>query len=911
MDELDQNLLEAWGVVSEQLQNKPWAMARRMERVSRKELRRPVRAWCVALRASDARIGAHELRTELQQHFADKGKNHFVTLKGERLRELCRPVSIKFPGVTLPEAAALLGRDERTVWSWVQKGRLRKANPSSTGVGRSEPLWSGPLDPQADDGKGPWEAWGTIWQGLWEKIPMDYEQRVGRAMRLRTKRDDWQGHPGHYRGWDWRCPGRQLATGQHVPCGRLCKKLWLPLPAWTIGDYLGERGGSAWDKLPRYERAGGSFACAKCWGLRFDPVFSDPDEAWNRFVSVISGGLLYGRENLVDDKLPDPDGEPADMTMPVKVFVIMGQSNTLEFGKVQGDQDGALLKAINEEGLYPFMVDAEGAWTVRNDVRQVHVMQRRGSMSVGRNAWLSVHGNKIGMDQGIGHQLGNYFDQPVMILRSSIGNRSLGWDLLPPGSERYEYGMVDKKTKELKTYVYPGYQDEVRHARWEKGSIPEPPNHNWYAGKQYDDDVANAKKVLSQLATYYPEVTEFEVAGFFWWQGCKDRGNPGHFNRYEKNLDTLIQALRKDFDSPSAKFVAASLGEDKKGVDNGGGKILEAIMNIADPERYPQYKGDVASVYTHPLAIPAGGSCGHYGGSAKTYMNVGLSMGLAMVELFQAEERNRMQRCARTKAFTLIELLVVISIIALLIAILLPALAAARRSARDMQCLSNQRQIGVGLYGYSVENKDLLPISYFDGNLVASEQTDWAVQIASYMANSGVDNYGEGGQEQPSPAIQCPSALIEGGRLHYGGNFMLMPTLFGTSFGGNLQPYNIGNMKRPTEILMIADGGQVDRTDYGQFVGDAYAALDRLDNYGANDTADFFDPSAPDNDDPINPGANIDGNITPGNGDLRWRHGGGGEEDGGDGGAVNILYGDGHASSNTRDNVLKRNVRAD
>ena len=59
------------------------------------------------------------------------------------------------------------------------------------------------------------------------------------------------------------------------------------------------------------------------------------------------------------------------------------------------------------------------------------------------------------------------------------------------------------------------------------------------------------------------------------------------------------------------------------------------------------------------------------------------------------------------------------------------------------------------------------------------------------------------------------------------------------------------------------------------------------------------------------PGANIDGNITPGNGDLRWRHGPGGQENGGDGGNVNILFGDGHAASNARDAVLKRNVRAD
>ncbi len=38
----------------------------------------------------------------------------------------------------------------------------------------------------------------------------------------------------------------------------------------------------------------------------------------------------------VPDPLPDPDGEPADMSKPVKVFILMGQSNMLGFGKIKG-----------------------------------------------------------------------------------------------------------------------------------------------------------------------------------------------------------------------------------------------------------------------------------------------------------------------------------------------------------------------------------------------------------------------------------------------------------------------------------------------------------------------------------------------------------------------------------------------
>lgn len=59
------------------------------------------------------------------------------------------------------------------------------------------------------------------------------------------------------------------------------------------------------------------------------------------------------------------------------------------------------------------------------------------------------------------------------------------------------------------------------------------------------------------------------------------------------------------------------------------------------------------------------------------------------------------------RGFTLIELLVVISIISLLIAILLPALGAARDAAKTMLCLNNQRTIGLSMFNYANDNKDL------------------------------------------------------------------------------------------------------------------------------------------------------------------------------------------------------------
>ncbi|MFT5471582.1 MAG: hypothetical protein ACI8UO_006717, partial [Verrucomicrobiales bacterium] len=191
------------------------------------------------------------------------------------------------------------------------------------------------------------------------------------------------------------------------------------------------------------------------------------------------------------DELPDPGGKEADMSKPVQVFILLGQSNMLEMGKVAGDKDGTLEHAVKSKDLYPYLVDDAGAWTVRQDVRNVAVMGSGGpgKNQVRKNDWLQVAGGKIGVEIGIGHHMGHLLDEPVLILKSAIGNRSLGWDLLPPGSPSYEF----TDPKDGKTYVYAGYGDSP--LRWEKGTEPEP--IGWKAGLQYDGDIARAKKVLS------------------------------------------------------------------------------------------------------------------------------------------------------------------------------------------------------------------------------------------------------------------------------------------------------------------------------------------------------------------------------------------------------------------------------
>lgn len=117
-------------------------------------------------------------------------------------------------------------------------------------------------------------------------------------------------------------------------------------------------------------------------------------------------------------------------------------------------------------------------------------------------------------------------------------------------------------------------------------------------------------------------------------------------------------------------------------------------------------------------------------------------------------------RLLEKRGFTLIELLVVISIIALLIAVLMPALGAAKRAARGMSCLSNQRQIGVLLISYTVDHDGTVhPYRNWykwQDPVDASKMID-PQSTASYWGVAYADR-GLGAREM----FACPDATISG-----------------------------------------------------------------------------------------------------------------------------------------------------
>ncbi len=291
------------------------------------------------------------------------------------------------------------------------------------------------------------------------------------------------------------------------------------------------------------------------------------------------------------------------------------------------DIPGTLDTVVKTDKKFPHLVDAKGNWTVRNDVWY------KGVVTATANKWLTVGcgsgAGTIGPELQFGHIMGYYHDEPVIIIKASQGNRSLAWDILPPGSKRYTHNGR----------VYAGYKDTP--SSWIEGEPKKPVN--WYAGKQYDDFVEAIHDVLDNFATHFPQYKDqgYEIAGFVWWQGHKD-GNPAHAGRYELNLVNLIKAYRTEFKAPKAPFVIATIGF-------GGWKMAGPHLTVANAQlavsgergKYPEFAGNVLTVETRDFWIDESLSPRnqgfHYNGNAETYINVGDALGRGMVELLEGK----------------------------------------------------------------------------------------------------------------------------------------------------------------------------------------------------------------------------------------------------------------------------------
>jgi prepilin-type N-terminal cleavage/methylation domain-containing protein len=108
-------------------------------------------------------------------------------------------------------------------------------------------------------------------------------------------------------------------------------------------------------------------------------------------------------------------------------------------------------------------------------------------------------------------------------------------------------------------------------------------------------------------------------------------------------------------------------------------------------------------------------------------------------------------------AFTLIELLVVIAIIAILAALLLPGLAAAKAQSMKTQCISNLRQLGLGITLFADDNNQTFPPA---GLQSGADQQSWDCWINRYIGgHSSLADLSVGVLEADSTpkVLRCPA----------------------------------------------------------------------------------------------------------------------------------------------------------
>lgn len=148
------------------------------------------------------------------------------------------------------------------------------------------------------------------------------------------------------------------------------------------------------------------------------------------------------------------------------------------------------------------------------------------------------------------------------------------------------------------------------------------------------------------------------------------------------------------------------------------------------------------------------------------------------------------------RAFTLIELLVVIAIIAVLAAILFPVFARAKAAAKNTQCVSNGRQVGIGVKLYLSDNDDTMPLFYaYNSVPAAGEPGHKGVEVLlfPYLKNKDVfrSPWDNGG---PYTSVDVPGADTYW--KAYGSSYRFTQCLYSVAAGESSQNNNLLTFSR-------------------------------------------------------------------------------------------------------------------
>ena len=287
---------------------------------------------------------------------------------------------------------------------------------------------------------------------------------------------------------------------------------------------------------------------------------------------------------------------------PLKVYLLVGQSNMQGHAQVRtfdhigmDPKTAPILKAIRNADGTPKV--CENVWISSVDTAAPE-SERHGRLTAGYGA--SGRGPKIGPELTFGIYMKQHVDEPILIIKTAWGGKSLNTDFRPPSAGPYEFNA-----QQLENLKKQG--KDIAQARAGRAKM---------TGQYYRLMMEHIKKVLGNIKRVYPAYDAkagYELAGFVWFQGWNDmvdrgtypnRAKPGGYAQYSEVLVHFIRDVRKGLSAPKLPFVIGVMGVggpvEKYGPDQKryAGIHSEFRKAMAAPAKLSEFKGNVTAVFT-------------------------------------------------------------------------------------------------------------------------------------------------------------------------------------------------------------------------------------------------------------------------------------------------------------------------
>lgn len=298
----------------------------------------------------------------------------------------------------------------------------------------------------------------------------------------------------------------------------------------------------------------------------------------------------------------------AEKPLPVKVFILAGQSNmegqaVVDLsGKDYNEGRGTLAVLMSDPAKasrFAHLKDKDGKWAVRDDVFVRYQREKQPLLAGPLGVGFAVYGGKhhFGPELQFGHNVGEHLENPVLIIKTAWGGKSLYEDFRPPSSG----GKV---------------------------------------GKYYTLMIEQVRESLAKMEEEFPDIKGrgHELAGFVWYHGWNDGVNPKvAVPEYEQNLVNLIKDVRTEFKSSQLPVVIGELTGPWVEAPGEWNTLRKAQAATANR---PELGGNVVFVPTHgfvrkPADSPNPGHGHHEFGNAETYFLVGDALSKGMIPLLK------------------------------------------------------------------------------------------------------------------------------------------------------------------------------------------------------------------------------------------------------------------------------------